>query len=108
MSVSEPTGDELDRDTITDNELANWLNKYGPDWVLEVERLDGETEYLGYVDNRFKNYNERGINYIALDYLGEIVDRMRTVDYVALEESPFQVDDDEEDEADTDADDDES
>jgi hypothetical protein len=108
MSVSEPSGDELDPDTITDNKLANWLNKYGPDWVLEVERLDGETEYLGYVDGRFRNYNERGINFIALDYLGEIADRVRSVDYVAVEESPLHVDDEEDADEDEDQADDES
>lgn len=94
MSQTEPSGDELDRDSITDNKLANWLNRHGPDWVLEIEPLDGETEYLGFVDGRFQNYNERGINLVALDYLEEIADRARTVDVVPVEESPFASDED--------------
>jgi len=97
MSTTEPPGDELDRDTVTDNALANWLNEYGPDWVLEIEPLDGETEYLGFVDGRFKNYNERGINFVALDYLQEIAERARRIDYVAVEESPLAPDEDDED-----------
>ena len=100
MSQTEPSGDELDRDTITDNTLANWLNKHGPDWVLEIEPVDGETEYLGFVDGRFQNYNERGINFVALDYLEEIADRARKVEYVPVEESPFASDEEEEDAAD--------
>jgi len=100
MSQTEPSGDELDRDTITANMLANWLNKHGPDWVLEIEPLDGETVYLGFVDGRFRAYNERGINFVALDYLDELAGRARTVDHVSLEASPFEPKDDDEDEAD--------
>jgi|GEM_PF-1757405 len=97
MSETEPSGDELDRDTITDNDLANWLNEYGPDWVLKIEPLDGETEYLGFVGGRFRNYNEKGVNFVALDYLDEIADRARKIDYVAVEDSPFEVEDEDED-----------
>jgi hypothetical protein len=100
MSVSEPSGDELDRDTITANDLANWLNSYGPDWVLEIEPLDGETEYLGFVGGRFRNYNEKGINFVALDYLDELAGRARKIDYVAVEDSPFEVDDADDEDAD--------
>lgn len=99
MSQTEPSGDELDRDTITDNMLANWLNKYGPDWVLEIEPLDGETEYLGFVDGRFRSYNERGINFVALDYLEEVADRAWKIEYVSVEESPFASDADEDEES---------
>jgi hypothetical protein len=102
MSKTEPSGDDLDRDTITDNKLANWLNRHGPDWVLEIEPLDGETVYLGFVDGRFKVYNDRGINFAALDYLDEIAGRARKIDYVAREESPFAVDEEEDEDADAD------
>jgi len=97
MSQTEPSGDELDRDTITDNTIATWLNEHGPDWVLEIDPLDGETVYLGLVDGRFRAYNERGIRFVALDYLDDIAERARKVSYVSLEDSPFEPSDDDED-----------
>ena len=100
MSKTEPSGDELDRDTITDGTLASWLNEHGPDWVLEIEPLDGETEYLGFVDGRFKAYNERGIELVALDYLNEVADRARKIEYVSLEDSPFDLADADDEDAD--------
>ncbi|WP_435066813.1 hypothetical protein [Haloplanus sp. C73] len=99
MSKTEPSGDELDRDTITANTLANWLNEHGPDWVLEIEPLDEETEYVGFVDGRFRAYTERGINFVALDYLDDIADRARKIDYVSLEDSPLERSEDEDDES---------
>jgi len=97
MSKTEPSGDELDRDTITDGTLASWLNEHGPDWVLEIEPLDGETEYLGFVDGRFKAYNEHGIDLVALDYLDEVADRARKIEYVSIEDSPFASEEDTDD-----------
>jgi hypothetical protein len=99
MSQTEPSGDELDRDTITDGALASWLNEHGPEWVLEIEPLDGDTEYLGFVDGRFKAYNERGIDLVALDYLDDVANRARKIDYIPVEESPFADDDDDEEAA---------
>jgi hypothetical protein len=101
MSQTEPSGDELDRNTITAGKLASWLNEHGPDWVLEIEPLDGDTEYLGFVDGRFKAYNERGIDLVALDYLDEIADRSRRIAHLPVGESPLAPD---EDDADADAD----
>jgi len=101
MSESEPSIEELDRDTITDGELANWLNRYGPDWVLEIDPIDRETEYLGFVDGRFKLAHEGGIDFVSLDYLGDVVDRMQSIDHLPVEESPFATD---EDDGDTDVD----
>lgn len=97
MSETEPSGDVLDRDTITDGQLASWLNEHGPDWVLEITPLDGDTEYLGCVDGRFKAYNERGIELVALDYLDEVADRARKIEYVPVEETPLATDEDEDD-----------
>jgi len=98
MSRTEPTADELDRDTITDGQLANWLNKYGPEWVLEIEPVGRETEYLGVEDDRFTLYHEGGIDFVALDYLGDVVDEARRIDYVHRDDSPFAADDEDEDE----------
>lgn len=96
MSETEPSGDELDQDTITGGQLANWLNKYGADWVLEIEPPGRETEYLGMQEDRFTLYHEGGIDFVALDYLGEAADEARRIDYVHRDDSPFADDDDDE------------
>jgi len=95
MSDTDPSAEELEPETITGGQLANWLNKHGPDWVLEIEPLGRETEYLGYIDDRFKLYHEGGIDFVALDYLGEVADEARRIEYVPRAESPFAVDEDE-------------
>ncbi|MFB6196025.1 MAG: hypothetical protein ABEI80_07620 [Haloplanus sp.] len=96
MSETEPPGDELDRDTVTGNELANWLNAHGPEWVLKIEPLGEDTEYVGFVEGKFKNYTEHGINNVALGYLSDAAERARRIDAVRLEESPLAPDEDEE------------
>jgi hypothetical protein len=98
MSETEPTGDELDRNTITGGQLANWLNKYGPEWVLEIEPLGRETEYLGIEEGRFTLYHEGGIDFVALDYLGDLVDEVQQIGYVHRDDSPLADDDDDADE----------
>ena len=100
MREQEPSGDELDRDTITGNDIANWLNANGPEWVLKFEPLGEDTEYLGFVDGRFKLAADDEVIPIALDYFSDIADRARTVEYVAVEDSPFSPEDDDEDDAD--------
>jgi hypothetical protein len=92
MSESEPSDEVLDRDTITGNDIANWLNANGPDWVLKIEPLGEETEHLGFIDGRFKLAADGEINNIALDYFSQLADRARRVDYVRREDSPFAVD----------------
>ena len=98
MSEQEPSGDELDRDTITGNDIANWLNANGPEWVLKFEPLGEDTEYLGFVDGRFKLASDGEVMPIALDYFSDLADRARTVEYVTVEESPFSPGADDEDE----------
>ncbi|MFB6102405.1 MAG: hypothetical protein ABEJ73_07540 [Haloplanus sp.] len=98
MSESEPSGEELDRDTITGNELANWLNAHGPEWVLKIEPLGEDTEYVGFVDGRFKNATEHGINNVALGYLSDVAERARRIDYVRREDSPLAATEDDTDE----------
>ncbi|WP_299333968.1 hypothetical protein [Haloplanus sp.] len=91
-SESEPSGEVLDRDTITANEIANWLNTNGPEWVLKIEPLGEGTEHLGFIDGRFKLATDGEINNIALDYFSRLANRARRVDYVHRDDSPFAVD----------------
>ncbi|WP_251330443.1 hypothetical protein [Haloplanus pelagicus] len=97
MSESEPPADELDRDTITGNGIANWLNANGPEWVLWIEPLDGDPEYLGFVDGRFKVAKDDEIIPVALHYISDLADRARRVEHRSLAESPFTVDDEDDD-----------
>jgi len=94
MSETEPPDDVLDRDTITGNDIANWLNANGPEWVLKFHPLGDDTEYLGFVDGRFKRAADDEIIPIALDYFSELAERARKVESVAVEDSPFVTDDD--------------
>ncbi|WP_251343261.1 hypothetical protein [Haloplanus halophilus] len=100
MSETGSPGDELDRDTITGNEIANWLNAHGPDWVLRIEPLGEDPEYLGFVDGRFKLFKDDETIPIALHYISDLADRARTVESVPVEESPFSTADDEDEDAD--------
>jgi hypothetical protein len=92
MSESEPSDEVLDRDTITGNEIANWLNANGPEWVLKIEPLGEEAEHLGFIDGRFKLATDEEITNIALDYFTRLADRARRVDYVHRDDSPFAAD----------------
>lgn len=93
MSETGPPGDDLDRETITGNDIANWLNANGPEWVLRFEPIGDDAEYLGFVDGRFKLAADDEVIPIALDYFSELADRTRTVEPVSVEDSPFATDD---------------
>ncbi|WP_248896682.1 hypothetical protein [Haloplanus halobius] len=99
MSESDFPHEKLDRDTVTGDELANWLNKYGSEWALKIEPLGEDPEYVGVVDGRFTNSTERGLNHVALGYLADIAERARRIDYVPREDSPFAADENDEDDA---------
>lgn len=89
----EPPAD-FDRET-TGNELVNWLNAHGPDWVLEVELLGNRTQYVGFVDGRLRNHTADGQHDVALGYVDDVADDARTIRCVAREDSPFAESDDE-------------
>jgi hypothetical protein len=97
MSETGAPGEELDRDTTTGNDLANWLNAHGPEWVIEIKRTGGGTEYVGFVDGRFRNFVDDEVNNVALGYLANAADAARRINAIRYEESPFAEDEDEDD-----------
>lgn len=98
MTASRSPGAELDRDTTTGNDLANWLNAHGPEWVIEIKRVGADgPEYAGFVDGRFKNFVDGEAHNVALGYLANAADDARRLNAVRFEDSPFATLDDGED-----------